>query len=550
VRTGELHRRLFLDCLSLLEERLSDGLVEECDAVVIGGGLAGLCAGAYLSRAGLAVVLCEQSDKTGGYFRGFGRDGFYFDAGLKAIENAGMLLPMLRQLGLDKKVFARWSKCCLAFPDRLIPLAGDDGINDFYDNLARHFPESQGGLDALLRDSGRASDLVDVLVNLPNPMFEDYGTVLRRFPSWTWHSLPAMLRSAKTRKLMDVPLVEHLSRHVSDQALVRLLTQFYFAGTPALFGLGYSRMYMDYYYPEGGMQRITDALGGFILDHRGSIKTGCRVTKIEVEDGCVTGVLSGGGKSIKARFVIAACDMKSVFLEMLDRGDLDSEYRDEVENAGVGESAVNLFVATDLDPSQLTTGDCPHVFFFPDYKGVDDRDRERDDYFTRAPLEISIPCLNDPALAPRGKTGFIFSALTSASFAGNWGTLDGERSAKHLEIRQRVASDMLSNAENLYPGLKGHVLFSELSTPLTLQRFTLNSGGSIVGWTYDRERTYKRGYSVGMRKAVTTPISNLLQAGHWTLYPGGAPMSILSGRLAAERIASVAKRHSASGDRG
>jgi phytoene dehydrogenase-like protein len=533
---------------------LSDSLVEKCDVVVIGGGLAGLCAGAYLGRAGLAVAICEQSDKTGGYFRGFGRDGFYFDTGLKAIENAGLLLPMLKQLGLDKKVVARRSKCCLAFPDRVIPLANDGGIRDFYENLARHFPGSRAGLDALLRDSDRASELVNLLVTLPNPLFEDYGAVLRRFPSWTWHGLPAMLLSVRTRRLMEVPLVEHISGHVSDRALVRLLTQFYFAGTPALFGLGYSRMYMDYYYPEGGMQRITDALAGFISDHRGSINTDCRVMKIEVEDGRATGVLTGGGKRIKARFVIAACDLKNVFLEMLDKGDLDSDYRDEVDKAQVGESAVNLFVATDLNPSQLPTGDCPHVFFFPDYKGIDSGDRERDEYFNRAPLEISIPCLNDATLAPRGKTGFIFSALTSAltsaSFAGNWGTLDGERSAKHLEVRKRVAAQMLSNAEHLYPGLREHILFSELSTPLTLRRFTLNSGGSIVGWTYDRERTYRRGYSVGMRKAVTTPIGNLLQAGHWTLYPGGAPMSILSGRLAAERIARGAKRHSTAGDWG
>ena len=59
--------------------------------VIIGGGLAGLCTGAYLVRDGFTVIIFEQSAQTGGYFRSFVRNGFKFDAGLKAVENAGIL---------------------------------------------------------------------------------------------------------------------------------------------------------------------------------------------------------------------------------------------------------------------------------------------------------------------------------------------------------------------------------------------------------------------------------------------------------------------------
>ncbi len=516
---------------------------DQCDVVVIGGGLAGLSAGAYLARAGLAVEVCEQSDDTGGYFRGFSRDGFYFDAGLKAIENAGMLLPMLKQLGLDSRMTIRRSKCCLAFPDKVIPLATSDDIMDFYGQLAQHFPNSRSGLDVLLRDSNRVSDWVNLLVTIPNPLFEGYGTVLKQFPGWISRNLPGLLRSWKTAKLMDVPLAEHVSSLVSDPALARLLTQFYFSGTPALFGLGYSKMYMDYYYPEGGMQRITDELAGYVMEHGGKISIGCKATKIEVEGRRATTVRTSDGRNIRARFVVAACDMKSVFLHLLDEGHLDSAYRAQVNQAVAGESAVNLFVATDLDPSKLPTGDCPHIFFLPDYEGIDDQDRQNEDYFARAPLEISIPCLNDTALAPERKAGFVISALTSDSFGRNWGTVDGKRGAKYLEIKKSISEQIMSSVERLFPGLKQHTLFADLSTPLTLHRYTLNSGGSIVGWTYDREKTYKRAYSVGMRKAVMTPIGNLFQVGHWTLYPGGAPMSILSGRLAAAQVTKIAKRN-------
>lgn len=71
--------------------------------IVIGGGFAGLCTSAYLTSWGLRALVCEQGSATGGYFRSVVKDGFKFDSGLKAVENAGMLLPMLKQLKLDKK---------------------------------------------------------------------------------------------------------------------------------------------------------------------------------------------------------------------------------------------------------------------------------------------------------------------------------------------------------------------------------------------------------------------------------------------------------------
>ena len=507
-----------------------------CDVLIVGGGLGGLCAGAYLSQAGLRVTICEQSDQTGGYFRGFTKDGFYFDTGLKAVENAGMLIPMLRQLGIEDEIRLRWSKCCLAFPDKAFPLASPRDIHDFYTHLADHFPSSRKGLEALLREARRVESWVNVFVTMPNPLFEPMGHVLRRFPSWAARNMAGLLRLRRTGKLMDVALTEHLSRYVSDSALIRILSEFFFAGTPALFGLGYSKMYMDYYYPAGGMQRITDVLTQFIIEHGGTVRTRSEVVRINVNDGKVTGAQTREGEVIGSRFIVTSCDMKKVFLGMIDAADVERTFRDEIKNATVGESAVNVFVATDLDPLKLKAGDSPHIFFYPDYHGISQADRGVEGYFASSPLEISIPCLNDPSLAPPGRTGIIISTLARADFADNWGIEQGVVDSRYESTRKAVAAQVLSNAENLLPGLRERVLFTEVSTPATLERYTMNSGGSIIGWTYDREKTYKRGYSVGMRKAVTTPIYNLFQAGHWSIYPGGAPMCILSGKLAADQI--------------
>jgi phytoene dehydrogenase-like protein len=70
------------------------------DAIVIGAGLSGLTAAAYLAQAGARVLVCEQTEQISGLFNSFERNGYQFDSGIKAVENSAVMLPMLAQLGL------------------------------------------------------------------------------------------------------------------------------------------------------------------------------------------------------------------------------------------------------------------------------------------------------------------------------------------------------------------------------------------------------------------------------------------------------------------
>ncbi len=54
------------------------------DTIVAGGGIAGLTSAVYLARAGQKVLLIEKNDVTGGLVNSFSRDGYRFDAGVRA----------------------------------------------------------------------------------------------------------------------------------------------------------------------------------------------------------------------------------------------------------------------------------------------------------------------------------------------------------------------------------------------------------------------------------------------------------------------------------
>lgn len=64
--------------------------------VIVGGGISGLTTATSLAKRGVNVLLIEKNDKCGGLVNSFTRNGFLFDGGVRAIENAGMIKPMFQ----------------------------------------------------------------------------------------------------------------------------------------------------------------------------------------------------------------------------------------------------------------------------------------------------------------------------------------------------------------------------------------------------------------------------------------------------------------------
>lgn len=74
------------------------------DTVVVGGGIAGLTSTAYLARTGQKVVLIEKNRECGGLVSTFSHNGFHFDAGVRALLDAGIIFSMLKDLDISLEV--------------------------------------------------------------------------------------------------------------------------------------------------------------------------------------------------------------------------------------------------------------------------------------------------------------------------------------------------------------------------------------------------------------------------------------------------------------
>src|SRR5262252_1992601 len=70
------------------------------DVAVVGAGLAGLAAGAYLARGGRRVTVLERSSSPGGRARSTSASGFCLNLGPHALYASGAGSRVLRELGV------------------------------------------------------------------------------------------------------------------------------------------------------------------------------------------------------------------------------------------------------------------------------------------------------------------------------------------------------------------------------------------------------------------------------------------------------------------
>ena len=96
------------------------------NSIVVGGGMAGLTCAAYLAKAGQSVLLVEKNRECGGLVNSFSRDGFRFEAGVRALENAGIIFPMLQELGIELDVVE--SPVSVGVENEILHIEDIDGV--------------------------------------------------------------------------------------------------------------------------------------------------------------------------------------------------------------------------------------------------------------------------------------------------------------------------------------------------------------------------------------------------------------------------------------
>jgi prolycopene isomerase len=262
------------------------------------------------------------------------------------------------------------------------------------------------------------------------------------------------------------------------------------------------------FYTEGGVQKLVDALAGSLEQHGSELLLRTRVKRILVEDGRVAGVILADDRPVRAPVVVSNAAAKQTFEELVGVEHLPAPFVRNFRRLTPSVSGFLVFAATSLDLRQYDPG---HQVFYHTCWDLDEA-YEIGLRGGAGGMAFFLPTLVDATLAPPGQ--HVVTALTFRPY---------DIGVPWAEERERGKELLLGQLEVAFPGFRNGLQFADCATPLTLERFSLNTGGAIYGW----ENTLQH---VGSKRpAQRTPIAGLYLAGHWTQPGPGFLRAAVSG---------------------
>ncbi|MBI4926713.1 MAG: NAD(P)/FAD-dependent oxidoreductase [Anaerolineae bacterium] len=442
----------------------------------------------------------------------------------------------------------------IGIEDRVIRVESQENVQDYQDLLAEFYPDSKDEIAEIISQIRKIMYYMEVQYGIDNPIFLDFkkdqAYMLKVLLPWVVKY--AMTVSKITA--LNEPVENFLRRFTRNQSLLDIIAQHFFRSTPAFFALSYLKIFLDYYYPRGGTGEFVKKVVSFIEDHQGTICTNMDVVAIDPDKQQIT---DAQGNTIEYKRLIWAADQKALYRSI----DLDkvvdarqkraiAERRDLLADKRGNDSVFTVYLAVDMDKSYFANIASEHFFYTPSRTGETaagpvpihgDRaaiEQWLEKFFAATTYEISCPVLRDSTLAPQGKTGLVVSVLfdydlTQAIEAMGW----------YPDFKGFAETCIINTLDGtIYPGIKDAILQKFSSTPVTFAKVFGNTDGAITGWGFRNQPMPAENRLPKILNAIKTPISGVVQAGQWTYSPSGLPISILTGKMAADQVIQELKK--------
>ncbi len=495
------------------------------DAIIIGAGIGGLTAGCFLAQKGKKVLIVEQMKYPGGCICSFRHKGYYFDAGPTSVSFLKILSKIYGDLDIWKDIDLVKVHHQLIAPGLNIDIKDKKAL---IDGLANKYPESRNDLERLFKH-------MEKIVNNISPIYDHHPSykegAARRLAQITMPitMFKTVYTASKYTKISKKQTIEKYLKKENQVKDIFMATGYENIATVDM-SFMWETFSGDLYYPKGGMTSLIKPLSNYIENHGGDILYQHKVESILVDEKAVVGIKLSGNRVIKAAFYISNADYKKTFLQLIGKNKLSDKLVNKLNNAGVTEPILNLFLGLRVSISDLPIIKRPNSMLFLD-DGVPHYmlDQNDPDFYKKVHLSAYIPNFNDSSLNEPGKTSMVLASVGNYHFREKWKTKDGERGEEYRKLKQEISDILIDRLEKIIPNIREYIEYSSLATPITYERYTGTWEGASCGWAGEKSKAFFKN-DIEAAMGNFTPFSNLFMAGQWTYFNGGIPSALQSGR--------------------
>jgi phytoene dehydrogenase-like protein len=520
--------------------------------VLIGGGHNALITAFYLAKGGFKPIVLERREIVGG-----GAITEEFHPGFKASTLAHTLGPLRSDIARDLKL-ERFKLEILQPEPRVFAPAPDGRALLFYNDAAKtagsisHISAKDGSkytefAESLQEIAGVFNQLTCITppaIDHPSP--EDYWNLLKTgrsvrglgktgiFDLLRWGPMAAadfaaeffeteLLRAVITARGIFGANLGPWSAGSTALLLLRAAADCHPVGTAA--------------FPRGGLGEFSRALSEAAEKAGAEIRTGAEVQLIRSKNGAVTGVVLTNGDEIACEAVVSGVDPKRTFFQLLDPSNLDPVFAMRMKNfRSVGNVAKIHLALGDLpkfpslanavgpDGFREALSGRIHIGHEIDYLEKAFDSTKYGEISSEPYLDISIPTLLDPSLAPEGKhvlsAYFQFAPYKLAR--GTW-----------TERRGELVNTLLRTLGAYAPNLPNIVEAAHVITPQDLETTYGFTGGHIFHGELALDQFFTMRPVLDWAR-YQTPIRGLFLCGNGT-HPGNG-LTGASGANAAKEI--------------
>lgn len=396
------------------------------DVVIIGGGHNGLVTAFYLAKAGFKPLVLERRGQPGGaaiteeFHPGF--------RGSILAHTAGPIRPdILRDMQLAKHglklITPEVSTVSLSPDGRALILYNDlrkscEEIAKFSKKDATRYPEFQESLAKISKVIGEALELTPPNIDEPSKgdlwgMLQT-GRAIRKLGKKDMYRLLRWGPMAVADLVAEYFETELLRATIAARGIFGTFLGPWSAGSSLVLLLraaGDSHPAGSAHFAAGGMGSITQAMAAAATQAGAQIRSGAEVIEVRVKDGVATSLVLSNGEEITATAIISNADPKRTLLKLVDPIHLTPDFVMKLQHfrmpgtvakVNLALSALPNFSALAGASGEALSG---RIHIGPE---IDYLERAFDDSkygnFSRQPyLEVAIPSIADPSLAPAGK---------------------------------------------------------------------------------------------------------------------------------------------------